>query len=117
MSQLTWLLFSNVLLPWALSAVGAAFPPFAFILNIPIFGSWLRGKIEAVCKKLFDAGVVTVKTEILDKLEADAKRGYEPMIELLREAQNKEFLSEEEELEYEERLKDSVRNHPSVVNG
>lgn len=117
MSELAWLLFENVLFPWALGAVSAAFAPFAFILGIPVFGPWLRGKILAVLRKLFDHGVLAVKWEVLDRLSEDAKRGYQPWIDKLKEAQTKEFLSEEEELEYEKRLKDAVRNHPSVVNG
>lgn len=117
MSDLAWLLFERVLFPWALGAVSTAFAPFAFILGIPIIGPWLRDKILEIFKKLFDKGVISVKWEILDGLEERAKKNYEPMIALLREAQTKEFLSEEEELEYEKHLKNSVRNWPGVVNG
>ena len=117
MSELAWLLFEKVAFPWALGAVSAAFAPFAFILGLPVIGPYLRGKLLAVLRKLFDAGVVTVKWEWLDSLDAKAKAGYEPWIAKLREAQTKEFLSEEEELEYEKALKEMVKNHPSVVNG
>lgn len=117
MSDLIWTLFSNVLFPWALGAVSAAFAPFGFIMGLPLIGPYLRSKMLAVLKKLFDKGVITVKWEIFDKIDAKAKAGYEPMIAMLKEAQNKEFLSEEEEAEYEKRLKDMVRNHTGVVHG
>lgn len=117
MSDLLWTLFANVLFPLALGAVSSTFPPFGFIMGIPILGPYLRSKMLDVLKKLFDNGVITVKWEFLDGLDAKAKEGYEPMIAMLKEAQNKEFLSEEEELEYEKRLKDMVRNYPGLVHG
>ena len=117
MSELAWFLFENVAFPFALGAVASAFAPFAFVLGIPVLGPWLRGKILAVLKKLFDMGVITVKWEVLDKLDAKAKAGYEPWIAKLKEAQTKEFMSEEEELEYERALKEMVRNHSGVVHG
>ena len=117
MSQLIWLLLSKVMLPAGLAELGALFPPFAFLLGIPIIGPYIRGKIEDLIKSLFDKGVFNIKAEMLDHYSAEAKKGYEPMIEMLREAQNKEFLSEEEEQAYEEALKKSVQNHPSVVHG
>lgn len=117
MSELSWLLFERVLFPWALGAVASAFAPFGFIMGLPIIGPYLRGKILAVLKKLFDRGVISVKWEILDALEESAKKNYQPMITMLKEAQTREFLSEEEELEYEKRLKDAVRNHPDIVHG
>lgn len=117
MSQLLWLLISKVLLPAELTALGAAFPPFGFLINLPILGPYLRGKIEELLKTLFDKGVVTVKWKVIDKLAEEAKKGYEPMIAMLREAQGKEFLSEEEEREYEKHLLESVRNHAGIVHG
>lgn len=116
LSQLTWLLFANVLLPSALGWAAAAFPPFAFILGLPVVGPYIKDKIEAVCKKLFDQGVITVKWEVLDAVADHAKKGYEPQIALLKEAQTREFLSEEEEQEYEKRLKDGISNHPGIVH-
>lgn len=117
MSELGWLLFERVLFPAAISSLIAAAPFFGILLDAPILGAYLKSKILSLIKGFYDAGVVTIKVEMLDKLAEDAKRGYEPMIQMLREAQTKEFLSEEEELEYEKRLKDAVRSHPSVVRG
>lgn len=117
LSELVWTLFSNVVFPWALGVVSAAFAPFGFVMALPIIGPYLRSKFLAVLKKLYDKGVITLKWELLDSLDEKAKKGYEPMIAMLKEAQTREFLSEEEEQEYEKRLKDMVRNHPGVVNG
>lgn len=114
MSQLTWLLIENVLLPAAFAAMGGWMN---VLFSIPILGPWLKGKIVGLIKGFYDKGVISLKVSILDGLDEKAKKGYEPMIELLREAQNKEFLSEEEELEYEKHLKEMVQNHPGVVNG
>lgn len=115
LSQITWTLLEKVLLPAAFLAVGGG--ALSFVFSIPLIGPWLRDKIISTFKLLYDWGVIELKVAALDRLDAKAKEGYEPMIEMLREAQTREFLDEEEEAEFEKRLKEMVRNHPSVVNG
>lgn len=122
MAELIYTLFMNVLLPSVVSRVAAVVPFFGTVTavvgwftGIPVIGPWLLSVAENFVRELIKEGVINIKWEVLDKLSSSAKRGYEPMIAMLREAQTREFLSEEEEAEYERRLKEVVRNRPGVV--
>lgn len=97
--------FLKVILPEVLIEI------FGRIMFIPVVSnvfSWVGARIAS---KLIDRGVLKIKTSLIDLLSSESKQKYAPVIELLLEAQSKDALTEEEELEYEKRLKAVVRGN------
>ena len=108
-SQALKTLFLEALLPEILKGI------FGSLLGIPFVGSFITWVADKVVAKLLEKGIIVLKVEIIDQLSNEAKVKYAPMITLLREWQAQNELTEEQEAEYEKRLKEAVRNRPGVV--
>ena len=110
-------LLDNAAIPAALTAAGIAVPFFGILLRIPLVGGWIKQGIQYILDDLFDKGVIEVKINILDNLDAKARAEYAPQITILREAQAQPELTPEQEKEYNEKLNKLIGHRPDVVNG
>lgn len=90
---------------------------FGGVMGIPVVGSLINWVAKILVGYLLDKGIIEFKEVLIDVLSEKAKRDYAPQIAILREAQHRPSMTPEEEAEYEKRLQEIVRNHPSVVNG
>lgn len=101
----------NVVLKGVLTSV------FGGVMRIPILGDFIEWVANRVMGTLIDKGIIEFKEVMIDYLSDKAKKEYAPMISMLREAQNRDSMTEEELADYEKRLQNIVKNRPGLVNG
>jgi hypothetical protein len=107
----------NVFLPFLLTWVGTAVPLFGVILQIPFLGGIVKNGIQAMMDKMYNTGVITLKTNLIGMLSDEAVTQYAPEIAILQEAQALQTLTPEQDAQFNQRLQDAVKNRPGVVNG
>lgn len=110
-------LLDKAVLPAAFVAAGTAIPVFGFLMSIPIIGPAIRAGIQHILDDLYDKGMIAVKINLLDHLDAKAKAEYAPEIKILQDAQAQDSLTPEQEKEYNEKLNNLLRSRPGIVDG
>ncbi len=112
-------MYSQALKDFILNVVlkGVLISTFGGVMRIPLVGNFIEWIADRLVGKLIDSGIVEFKEVMIDYLSDKAKKEYEPMIQVLRDAQYRDSMTPEEEAEYEKRLQNVVKNRPSIVNG
>lgn len=106
----------NIVLPALLQQAGLAMPLFGIAINLPIIGPGLKTLITWFFNKLYDQGVITIKTNLIALLSDIDVKKYEKEVTLLREYQAQDSLTKEQEDEYAKRLQNAIKNRPGIVN-
>lgn len=86
-------------------------------MGVPVVGSIINWVARKLVSGLLDKGIIEFKDVMLDYLGAKAREAYAPQIAILREAQNRDSMTEEEEREFEKRLQEVVKHRPGIVRG
>jgi len=86
-------------------------------MGVPFIGAFINWVAKKIVSDLLDRGIIEFKDVMLDYLGDEARKAYAPQVVILREAQNRDSMTEEEQREFEKRLQEVVKHRPGIVRG